>query len=283
MNDQDDERLDALLRSGVAERPATVDDERVFAEVWSRVQRSMSAEPTTGDELQQRRLALIGDRQVAARRRRRATRLATAALVVAVAGGGTAAAAEFLSTRTGDELTGWEVGAGGSGEMLDLGGTDLRQVVEEVTADISFAPGYEAQREWALDSDGRPEPGSLITESHLRSSIAGAAVCTWADAWVAADDAGDVPARAVATQALADSVSWEPFLTFAEDHGEPHPTESAPNQDASYRWWLRPLAEAAASGDRQGVLDTVADSHACSHDVLPVIDADPGYRYHGVR
>ena len=33
-----------------------------------------------------------------------------------MAGGGTAAAAEFLATRTGEELTGWEVGAGGSGD-----------------------------------------------------------------------------------------------------------------------------------------------------------------------
>ncbi|MCZ2820942.1 hypothetical protein O2V63_11430 [Modestobacter sp. VKM Ac-2977] len=281
MNHQDDGRLDALLRSAAAEDPGN--DEQLFAEAWSRVQTAMRAGTSTGDDLQQRRLALIGDRQVAARRRRRATRLATAALVVAVAGGGTAAAAEFLSTRTGEELTGWEVGAGGSGEMLDRGGADLRQVVEEVTADIAFAPGYEAQRGLALDFHGRAEPGAAITESHLRSSIAGAAVCTWADAWVAADDTGDAAARAATAEVLADAVSWEPFLTFAEDHGEPRPADSAPDRSTSYRWWLRPLAEAADSGDRQAVLDTVAESHACSYDVLPVIDADPGYRYHGVR
>jgi hypothetical protein len=272
--------LDGLLRSAATVQRDPATEERTFADVWSRVQASMNDDtPASDDVVQEKRLNLIADREMTARRRRRAARLASAALAVAVAGSGTAAAA-FLSTRTGEELTGWEVGAGGSGEVLNLGGTDRRQVMEEVTADIPFPSGYEAQRNWSLNFYPA-ETDSAITESHLRSSIAGDAVCTWVDAWVAADNAGDVAARAEAAGTLMAAVSWEPFLTYAEDHGEPTPADSA--ERASYRWWLRPLADAAEAGNRQAVLDVVADSAACSYHVLPVIDAAPDYRYHGQR
>jgi hypothetical protein len=288
MRDPESHNLDALLRSAAPVRRDPADEERVFADVWSRVQTSMNHGATpSGDALQQRRLNLIGDREVAARRRRRATRLASAALAIAVAGGGTAVAADFILTRTGQELTGWEIGAGGSGELLDKGGSDLRQVVEEVTADIPFPAGYDAQHGWALDSYGSPDPGSAITESHLRSGIASQAICTWADAWVAADNAGDAGARAAAAATLAESASWEAIRTFNEDHGEPDPMDPATGVDSgaggSYYGWLRPLAQSAQAGDRQGVLDAVAIGHQCSFEVLPVIDADPAYQYAGLR
>jgi hypothetical protein len=160
----------------------------------------------------------------------------------------------------------------GSGELLDLGGTDLRQVVEAFTADILFPDGYEALHQKALDSYGY-DPGSGISENHLRSGVAGYAVCTWADAWVAADDAGDAEARAAATETLTESVTWEPFVTFAEDMGE---------FEEDYYAWHRALADAAGAGNRQGVLDAVADSNTCGYEYVPTIDADPAYRWHGL-
>ncbi|MGY1856704.1 hypothetical protein [Modestobacter sp. SYSU DS0290] len=282
MRDPDDDELDALLqRAGTVQRTGA-EDEQVLSDVWSRVQAAMDDDPVSpGDDLQRRRLGLIGDREVAARRRRRTARLATVTLAVVVAGSGTAAAAAYIATRTGEELTGWEVGAGGSGEVLDWAGTDLAQVVEETTADIVFAPGYAAQRDRALAYFSRPDPGSTGTESGLRSEVAGYAVCTWADAWVAADGTGDVAARTAAAETLTAALTWEPFLTFAADHQEPVPAESPEN--GSYRWWLRPLAEAARAGDRQAVLDAVADSRTCGWEYVPVIDADPAYELHGVR
>ncbi|MQA36125.1 hypothetical protein [Modestobacter roseus] len=282
MREPDGDELDALLRDAGRVQRTRAEDEQVFTDVWSRVQAAMDDDPAgSGDDLQRRRLGLIGDREVAARRRRRTARLATVTLAVVVAGSGTAAAAAYIATRTGEELTGWEVGAGGSGEVLDLEGTDLAQVVEEATADIVFAPGYAAQRDRALAQYGQHDLGSAITESHLRSGVAGLAVCTWADAWVAADATGDVAARAAATETLSAALSWEPFLTFATDHQEPLPAEST--GEGSYRWWMRPLAEAARAGDRQAVLDAVADSATCGWEYLPVIDADPAYEWHGLR
>ena len=282
MTDPDGGALDALLRAAGTVRRDPADDERLFADVWDRIEASIDDDTgTAGDEFQQRRLDLIADRDAVTRRRRRAARMASVTLAVLVAGAGTAAAAEYLATRTGEHNSGWEIGAGGSGEILDRSGSDLRQVVEEATADIRFAPGYDTERATVLDRAGAPDPRTAISESHLRSDVAGAAVCTWADAWVAADHAGDAAARAQTAATLSEAVTWEPFLTFAADHQEPIPADSA--REASYRWWLLPLAQAAAAGDRQAVLDVVADSHACAPEVIPVIDADSAYRWHGAR
>ena len=281
MRDPDSHDLDVLLRSAATVRRDPVDEERLFSAVWSRVQASISDEVTiSGDDLQQRRLNLIGDREVAARRRRRAGRVASVALAVVVAGAGTAAAAEFISSRTGAEASGPNAGAAGPGEVLDLGGTDLHQVVEQVTADIPFPPGYEAQRADTVNSF-TPDPGSFITEGHVRSWLAYNAVCTWADAWVAADNEGDTEARAKATGTLAGSVTWDAVVAFAEAHGEPSPAD--PGTGESYFGWLRPLSEAAESGSHQAVLDAVVSGN-CNPAVMPVISADPGYvSYEGPR
>ncbi|TYP87853.1 hypothetical protein [Blastococcus xanthinilyticus] len=280
MRDRDDSGLDELLRSAGATGRDPAEEDRLFSDVWSRVQASMAddGDPAVGS-VQQRRLSLIGDREVAARRRRRATRLASVTLAVAVAGAGTAAAADYLATRTGQENTGWEVEAGGSGEILNMGGSDRSEVFAEVTADIAFPPGYEAQRTWALEFFPHATD-TLISEEFLRSWVAGNAVCTWADAWIAADTAGDATARAAAaTTVLAEAVSW-PDIVEADT---PDAMITADGQRLSYRWWVRPLAEAAAAGDRAAVLDTVAQSTGCSYAVLPTIDLAPDYEYAGVR
>jgi hypothetical protein len=278
MREAEERHLDALLRSAApVRRPA--DEDHVFTDVWSRVQRAMlDGEETVVDAVQERRLNLIADREVAARRRRRTARIASITLAVAVAGAGTAAAADFISTHTGEETAGWEIDAGGRGEVLRLDGTDRDEVFEEVTAAIPFPPGYESQREYALDFHSA-EANSAVTEGALRSTVARFAVCTWADAWVAADDVADPAARRAATDTLAAAVSWPDIRD--NDHPDAIITETG--EHISYNAWVPVLAEAAQAGDRQAVLDAVADSYICSYHVLPVIDVSPEYRYAGQR
>ena len=273
--DPDGAALDALLSSaGAVDRDPAV-QERVFADAWSRVHAAMDDDaPVDGDDRHRRRLDLVADRELAARRRRRAARVASVTLAVVVAGAGTAAAAEYLSTRTGEENTGWEVGAGGSGELLNAGGSDRDQVFGQATDDIPFPSTRQAARTYALAFFPR-ESDSLVSTSSLRLWVAGNAVCSWADAWAADDAAGDVAARAADTTSLASSLTWEPFLTFSRDAGALPPASAV--IDSDYLGWLRPLAGAAAGGDRQAVLDAVADSHFCGPDVLPTIQSDPAY------
>jgi hypothetical protein len=277
MREADDTELDELLRSAASVR-GPVDEERVFADVWSRVRGSIADGVEVPDDLQSRRLDLVADRQISARRRRRAARVASLTLVVAVAGAGTAAATDFFSSHTGQELTGWEVDAGGHGEVLRLDGTDRDQVFEEVTADIPFPPGYEAQHDYALGFYPA-EAGHAVTEGTLRSFVARMAVCTWADAWVAADGTGDQAGRQAATTTLVAAVSWPDI----RDNDAPDNIITETGQQVSYNYWVPLLAEGARAGDRQAVLDAVADSYACSYQVLPVIDTVPDYRYAGQR
>lgn len=280
MRDPGSSDLDAVLRDAATVERTPAEEERVFAEVWARVQTSIDDEATTpGDDLQQRRLSLIGDREVAARRRRRAARLASVALAVAVAGSGTAAAAAaFISTRTGESVSVAEREPGGFGEVFNMGGADRTQVFDEETADIPFAPGHEAQRTWALEFFPR-ETDVRILESSLRSWMARSAVCTWADAWVAADDAGDVAARTAAATTLAEAVAWEDIRA----NDTPDAMISETGESRSYNGWIPPLAAAAQAGDRPAVLDAVAYSAACSYHLLPVIDVAPDYVYAGTR
>src|SRR4051794_9385811 len=249
MRQAEETHLDALLRSAAPVRhPA--DEDGVFSDVWSRLQTAMrdGDEPVV-DAVQERRLNLIADREVAARRRRRTSRIASITLAVAVAGAGTAAAADFISTHTGEETTGWEVDAGGRGEVLRLNGTDRDEVFEEITADIPFPAGYEAQREYALGFYPAEE-NHAVTEGTLRSTVARYAVCTWADAWVAADDAADPAARQAAAATLAAAVSWPDI----HDNDAPNAIITEAGEHISYNAWVPVLAEAAWAGDRQAVL-----------------------------
>src|SRR4051794_41763835 len=87
--------LDALLRSAAPTQPDAATEERVLGEVWARLETAM-ADGSSVDALQERRLALIADRELSARRRRRAARLASATLAGVLPGGGTGAGAPGL-------------------------------------------------------------------------------------------------------------------------------------------------------------------------------------------
>jgi hypothetical protein len=274
-----DPDLDMLLLTAAPPPREASAEERVFADVWSRVQMSIADGADTADDLPDRRLDLMADRELAARRRRRATRLASITLAVAVAGAGTAAATDFLATRTGEEVPATAPEPGGFGEVFNMGGTDRTQVFDEETADIAFPPGYEAQRSWALEFFPR-ETDVAILESSLRSSVARAAVCTWADAWIAADTAGDLTARQDATTSLAEAVTWPDIV--ANDLPDAMPDQRT-GERRSYNSYVPELAAAAQARDRAAVLDAVAYSAACSYHSLPVIDQAPDYVYAGVR
>jgi hypothetical protein len=240
--------------------------------VWSRVQVSIGeADTTSGDELQQRRLALIADRDVSARRRRRVSRMATVTLAVVVAGGGTAAAAAaVIATHTGQQLSGWERAAFGSGELLNEGGADAKQVMAQETADIPFPPGHDAQQAQSLASL-RGQTNERITQSMARAWVARDAICTWADQWVVADNAGDSTARAQATDTLTASVSWSAVRAM-----DPSPNPEAGEADSRFGW-VPPIAEAAQAGDRHALLTAVAQA-GCTPTMMPTLTAASDYQ-----
>ncbi|WP_345710753.1 hypothetical protein, partial [Kineococcus glutinatus] len=218
-----------------------------------------------------------------ARRRRRVARTSALTTAVLLAGAGTASAGEYLATRTGQHATGWHVQAAGAGEGLDVRGSDHVEVVRELIADIPYAPGYEHLREAEpvtgslRDTTPPGEGGTVISESAARAQAAQNAVCTWADAWIAADTRGDRAARDTATAALAGSLAWpavrdvdpDPSATgHAGDQGVGTPTRFG---------WVPALIAATGGGQHQAVLDAVTGSGRCRPAYTPAMNADPGY------
>ncbi|NAZ80968.1 hypothetical protein GTR02_03955 [Kineococcus sp. R8] len=225
-----------------------------------------------------RRLDVVAAQQVRARHRRRLARVSAITLTLAVASAGTAAAATYLAAHTGQHTSGWEATAAGPGEVLRQDGSDYLDVAAQLTADIPFSADHQAQRQ-AQFRAGSLAPGTdaQITVSALRAQVAQNAICTWADAWIAADTTGhstvDVSARRTATSTLTASLTWSAVTDV-----DPTPSASGARADAGAETgtrfgWVPAIATAAAAGDRAAVLGAVAASDRCSPAMTPAITA----------
>ncbi|ABS03757.1 hypothetical protein [Kineococcus radiotolerans] len=266
MNQDDSFQLRDLLEQAGGAGLSQGEAETVFAQAWARIEEGIAREPgdTAEKSASARRLDVLALQPQRRRRRARAIVITSAVLL---AGASSAAAAEYIAARTGQHLNGWELGAAGPGEVLDQGGSDYRQVLEDSVAGIPFAPGYEAQRADTLTQGMlQAEAGSQLTEGAARAQFARNALCTWADAWVVAQAAGNTTAQAQAVATLAAAHDW-PDVQALDEYGP-----------ATSFAWLAPLESAARAGDRQGVLDAVTDSSRCRPDLAPAIAADPAFQ-----
>lgn len=177
--------LDELLRNAAGDEllDSTAADQ-LLADVWSRLQLAVADDRALDVVRSRRRLDVIASAETAARRRRRLVRGVSLGVALAIAGGGTAAAATYIAARTGKHTTGWQVSAAGPGEILNMAGSNYRQVVRRITAAIPFAPGWEHDRDLALSGGYlAPEPDSVITTSAVRGHVTNYAVCSWAAYW----------------------------------------------------------------------------------------------------
>lgn len=276
--------LDDLLRQA-APHPLPEDhQQQVFTRTWhtltTTLSSSMDATASHADRRDNelasrraRRLDVVAAQQVRARRHRRLARISAITLTLAVAGAGTAAAATYLATRTGQHTSGWEATAAGPGELLRQDGSDYLDVAAQLTADIPFPADYQTQRQAQFRTGSlAPQANAQITVSALRAQVAQNAICTWADAWIAADDTSDttagttadVSARQSATAALTGSLTWTAVTDV-----DPTPSPSGARADAGAETgtrfgWVPAIATAATAGDRAAVLDAVTSSGRCS-------------------
>ncbi|WP_432482921.1 hypothetical protein [Kineococcus esterisolvens] len=297
--------LDSLLRNAAPPSLTPRQQQAAYTHAWDSVTTAMINTPATpastraatapststaapaGTAHEQaarraRRLDVVTAQQVHARRHRRLARAGAITLAVALAGTGTAAAATYLATRTGQQSAGWEATAAGPGELLRQDGSDYLDVAHQLSADIPFAPTHQAQRQ-AQFSTGMlaPQADGQISTSALRAQVAQNAICTWADAWIAADTTGDSTdstARQTAGDTLTASLTWT-AVTDVDPH--PSPTGALGDQGAQAETrfgWVPAIAAAAATGDHRAVLDAVTDSGRCDPQLTPALNADPAYQ-----
>ncbi|WP_432537795.1 hypothetical protein [Kineococcus arenarius] len=279
--------LDDLLRSTAPPPLTRQQQETAFTHAWNSVMASRTSTPASASTdlqhewsvRQARRLDVVTAQQVRARRQRRLARAGAITLAVALAGTGTAAAATYLAARTGERTSGWEATAAGPGEVLRQDGSDYVDVARQLTADIPVAPGHQAQSEAQFNVGAlAPRADTQISTSALRAQVAQNAICTWADAWIAADATGDTAARRAAADTLTASLTWSAVTDV-----DPSPSPTGAPGDAGAQTetrfgWLPAITAAAVAGDHRAVLDAVTDSGRCNPQLTPALNTDPAYR-----
>jgi len=201
------------------------------------------------------------------RLRRFATRhrAALAGLAAVLLGSGVAVAATnlFIPTHTHQYPPQGMVTGGGPGELLNVDGTNFRQVALEISSDISYPAGYESWRQSVISSEYKSQqhacaPGSpggcmpKVPSGQLHGAFAASAFCAWVLAWRHAMMTGRQAAAASDARVISRALGWKavtdwdphPSLSVPGDGGTTHPSEFG---------WMIPFIQAVGSGDLVGV------------------------------
>jgi len=175
---------------------------------------------------------------------------ATIGIGAAVAGG------SQLSAHTGRFQDPKYVGAGGPGEMLDLGAPDSHDVGIQITSDIPFPDGYASWRNSVITEEigevkSIEKGGERGAESSgdLRGLTAISAYCAWVLDWRHAEAVGDTSAVTEAAQTISKAPRWK-AVTAEDPHLDPAATGEDGKSRTSLFGWMLPFRDAVLAGDR---------------------------------
>jgi hypothetical protein len=206
------------------------------------------------------------------RRRRSLAPRGTPAVVVAVALLALGAAAYagvrvFINANTGRQLHGWQRKTAGPGDLIDLGGTDVDQVLERVSADIPFPKGYGTWRTWQLTLIRTPStcpPGSSkgctieVPAGQIRERVAGGAFCAWVADWQVAKRSDDTQNATEAEDKIRQAPSWK-AVTAVDRHAA---------DGRGWFGWINHYRAAVASDDVAAV-DRLNANRGCARTAPP--------------
>jgi hypothetical protein len=180
--------------------------------------------------------------------------------VFALLGAGVALAATnlFVPTHTHQYPPKGMVPGGGPGELLNIAGTDFHQVALEVSADITYPPGYESWRESVISFEymqpSACPPGSphgctpKIPAGALHGAFAASAFCAWLLDWRHDVASGRLALAARAAQVISGALQWKAVRDW-----DPHPSMSVPGDMGSSHpspfGWMIPFIEAVRADD----------------------------------
>jgi len=194
--------------------------------------------------------------------RRRARRIvatprAMLAFVVAVGllGAGAAAATQlFIPTRTHGLIMGRGVGA-----LINVDGSDFRQVALQISSDIPYPQGYGSWRDAVISREYQdqqdacmpgPIPGCMpkMPAGQLRGAFAASAFGAWVLDWRHAMMTGRTAAAAQDARVISGALRWKAIS--AED---PHPSMSVPGDTGTTHpsdfGWMIPIIQAVGTGE----------------------------------
>jgi hypothetical protein len=220
--------------------PARESEPADYDRVWARVSAAMAV---SGPPRRRRRTVFAG------------------VVIAALVGVGGAAAAGVLSSRTGEYDHDQEDRVlGGPGERLNPQGDDFRAVVAEETADIPF-PSAAARRislDFQVADLGRDSGDEkvLTSTSAVAGFVANDAICSWANEWARATDAGDSGAVSEATGVLDTASTW-PAVTTLQD------------LDSDRFGWLAGVERAAHGASVSALGAGLAGNVMCLRELVP--------------
>lgn len=173
-------------------------------------------------------------------------------------GAGAAAATKlFIPTRTTGPVMG-----GGVGALINVDGTDFRQVAIQVSADIRYPRAYRSWRNTVSRFDHQnqqdacmpPTPGCMpkMPAGQLHGDFAASAFTAWVVDWRYATTTGRTAAAARDARVISGALRWRaikaedpnPRLSVLGDMGSTHPTPFG---------WMIPIIRAVATGKLENV------------------------------
>ena len=197
----------------------------------------------------------------ARRRRRNRPRAALAGVVAfALLGVGVALAATslFIPTHTHKYPPKGMITGGGPGELLNVDGTNFRQVALQIAADIPYPSGYGSWRESVISSEQLqqdacpPAPASGCTpkvpSGQLHGAFAASAFSAWILAWRQDMMTGRQAVAARDARVISGALGWKAVTDW-----DPHPSMSVPGDMGSTHpstfGWMIPFIQAVRAGD----------------------------------
>ncbi len=214
---------------------------------------------------------IVTEPRRAPRRRRFATRPRGAlagfvAFAVLSAGVAVAATQLFIPTHTHQYVPKGMAVGGGPGELLNLNGTDFRQIALRIASDIPYPAGYgswrtsvisseyeeqqDACREWNRIANPARAPGCTpkAPAGQLHGAFAASAFCAWVLTWRHDMMAGRQAAAARDTRVISGALRWKAVTDW-----DPHPSMSVPGDGGTTHpsafGWMIPFIRSVGTGD----------------------------------
>jgi hypothetical protein len=172
--------------------------------------------------------------------------IAVAGALASLAGGVAVAKTVFIPTYTHADAPKWAIPGAGPGDILNVRGTNFRQVAFGLSAEVLYPSGYGSWRDLVVRmteaNDWR------VPSGQLRGTFAMSAICAWVIDWRHAMLTGDHARASHDAAVLAGALRWRAVTAW-----DPHPRVSVPGDmgttHPSTFGWAIPFISAVRDND----------------------------------
>jgi hypothetical protein len=185
--------------------------------------------------------------------------LAGVALALLSAGVALAATNLFVPTHTHQYPPQGMITGGGPGELLNVDGTNFRQVALQISSDIPYPAGYGSWRDSVISSEYEGQqhacpPGAprrctpKVPAGQLHGGFAASAFCAWVLDWRHDMMTGQQAAAERDAGVISGVLNWKAVTDW-----DPHPSMSVPGDGGTTHpsefGWMIPFIQAVGTGD----------------------------------